>query len=169
VSVDGRQVACAAVRCPACGSLDDKVIDSRQSGDGAAIRRRRECLACARRYTTFERLEEALALVVVVKRAATREPFDRDKVIAGVLAAAKGRPVDDDDASELAARVEDEMRLEGGEVTSERVGRAVLDQLRGLDQVAAVRFASVYKEFDDVADFEREITLLAKRTVPKHR
>jgi transcriptional repressor NrdR len=169
VSAEGRQVACAAVRCPVCGSLDDKVIDSRQSGDGTAIRRRRECLACARRYTTFERLEEALAAVVVVKRAGTREPFDREKVVAGVLAAAKGRPVVADEASELAAQIEDEMRLEGGEVTSERVGRAVLDQLRALDPVAAVRFASVYKEFEDVADFEREITLLAKRTEPKHR
>jgi transcriptional repressor NrdR len=158
------------VRCPACGSLDDKVVDSRQAPDGTAIRRRRECLACAARFTTFERLEEAAATAVVVtKRSGAREAFDHGKVVAGILAAAKGRPVGEDDAAELAVQVEDEMRLEGGDVTSERVGRAVLELLRGIDPVTAVRFASVYKDFDELADFEREVTLLAKRTEPKRR
>jgi transcriptional repressor NrdR len=153
------------VRCPLCDSLDDKVVDSRTAEDGSSIRRRRECLACQRRFTTFERVEEAA--LVVTKRSGEREAFDRAKVAGGVLAAAIGRPIDDEVAGELAARVEDELRLEGaGDVTSERVGRAVLELLRGIDAVAAVRFASVYKGFDDIADFEHEITL-AKRTEPK--
>ena len=154
------------VRCPACGGLDDKVVDSRQADDGVTIRRRRECLTCGRRFTTFERLEEQP--LVVLKRSGEREPFDRAKVIAGVRAAAKARPVADDAVEALATDVEDELRLEGGgDVSSELVGRVVLDRLREADPVAAVRFASVYKGFDDVADFEREITLLAKRTEPK--
>jgi transcriptional repressor NrdR len=164
----GAPLAFRRVRCPACGSLDDKVVDSRQAEDGSAIRRRRECLACGRRYTTFERLEEVA--LVVVKRSGEREPFERTKVAAGVLAAAKGRPVDEDAAGELASEVEDELRLDGGsEVSSERVGRAVLERLRAVDPVAAVRFASVYKGFDDPADFEREVTLLAKSTEPKRK
>jgi transcriptional repressor NrdR len=168
VAVARPQLAFRGVRCPACGSLDDKVIDSRQAEDGSAIRRRRECVACGRRFTTFERLEEVA--LVVVKRSGQREPFERTKVTEGVLAAAKGRPVDDGAAAELASEVEDELRLDGGgEVSSERVGRAVLERLREVDAVAAVRFASVYKGFDDPADFEREVTLLAKSTEPKRR
>jgi len=152
------------VRCPACAHLDDKVVDSRTNDDGTAIRRRRECLACGFRFTTFERCEEVPLLVV--KRSGDRVPFDRTKVEAGVLAAAKGRPVDDDQVAALAASVEDELRLAGGEVTSEQVGRAVLERLVGLDQVAYLRFASVYKDFDDLADFQREVRLL-KATEPK--
>ena len=157
------------MRCPACGSFDDKVIDSRQADDGTSIRRRRACIACARRFTTFERVEEAP--LVVVKRSGARVPFDRAKITAGIRAAAKGRPVDADEgeaADELASGIEDALRLDGrGEVSSEEVGRAVLEQLRELDAVAAVRFASVYLGFDDLADFEREVTLLSKRTAPK--
>lgn len=154
------------VRCAACGELDSKVVDSRQSEDGTAIRRRRECLACGHRFTTFERPE--VTGLAVVKRSGAREPFDRTKVVAGIRAALKARPVGAGEAEALAAAVEDEMRaLPGGEVTSERVGRAVLDHLRELDAVAAVRFASVYKGFDDPSDFAREVTLLTKRTAPK--
>ena len=157
------------VRCPACGSFDDKVIDSRQADDGSAIRRRRACVACSRRFTTFERVEEAP--LVVTKRSGDRVPFDRAKIVSGIRAAAKGRPVDADDgaaADELASAVEDGLRLEGrAEVSSEEIGRAVLERLREADQVAAIRFASVYLGFDDLADFEREVTLLAKRTEPK--
>jgi transcriptional repressor NrdR len=157
------------MRCPACGSSDDKVIDSRQADDGSSIRRRRVCIACERRFTTFERVEEAA--LVVVKRSGERVPFDRTKITAGIRAAAKGRPVDADDgaaADELASAIEDALRLDGrGDVTSEEVGRSVLDHLRELDPVAAVRFASVYLGFDDLADFEREVTLLSKRTAPK--
>jgi transcriptional repressor NrdR len=154
------------VRCAVCGELDSKVVDSRQSDDGGAIRRRRQCLGCGHRFTTFERPEPQA--LTVLKRSGAREPFDRDKVVAGVQAALKARPVGAGEAEALAAAVEDEMRrLPTGEVTSERVGRAVLEGLRELDVVAAVRFASVYKGFDDLADFEREVTLLAKRTAPK--
>jgi transcriptional repressor NrdR len=159
------------VRCPGCGSFDDKVIDSRQSEDGTSIRRRRTCLSCQRRYTTFERLEEVP--LIVVKRSGEREPFDRAKVIAGLEAAAKARPVAPEALDELATLVEDELRLAGTEVASDEVGRAVLDRLRQVDVVAAVRFASVYKEFDDLADFERELRELTasaglvKSTEPK--
>ncbi len=145
-----------------CASLDDKVVDSRQADDGDAIRRRRECLACGRRFTTYERLEEAPLLVV--KSSGEREPFERAKVVAGVRAAAKARPVSEEEMEELAAEVEEEMRLEGPEVTSERIGLAVLRRLAQLDQVAYVRFASVYKEFASPGDFEREVGLLRKAT-----
>lgn len=151
------------VRCPGCGSLDDKVVDSRQADDGSTIRRRRQCLQCGRRFTTFERLEDVA--LVVLKRSGGREPFDRAKVVAGVQAAAKGRPVDDLAVEQVAVTVEDALRLDGrAEVTSEDVGRAVLEHLRDLDAVSAVRFASVYKSFEDPSDFEREISLLTKRT-----
>jgi transcriptional repressor NrdR len=153
------------VRCPACGSFDDKVVDSRQSEDGAAIRRRRACLTCQRRFTTFERLEEVL--LVVVKRSGEREPYDPAKVVAGLVAATKGRPVEKAQLDELAAAVEETFRLEGSEVASDEVGRAVLERLRDVDVVAAVRFASVYKEFDDLADFERELTELTRPTLTK--
>lgn len=160
------------VRCPACGSFDDKVVDSRQSDDGVVIRRRRACLACGRRFTTFERLEEVA--LTVVKRSGDREPFDRAKVVAGVSLATKGRPVDDESLEALASAVEERLRLEGPEVASDQVGRAVLEELREVDVVAAVRFASVYKEFDDLADFERELDelmgparRLTKATEPK--
>ncbi len=154
-----------AVRCPACSSLDDKVVDSRVADDGAAIRRRRECLGCGRRFTTFERLEEMP--LVVVKRSGQRQPFDRAKVVAGVRAAAKNRPITTAAMEALAAEVEEQIRLEGPEVSSQQVGRAVLDRLRGLDDVAYLRFASVYKGFADVEDFEREVGLLTKSTQPK--
>jgi transcriptional repressor NrdR len=144
---------------------DDKVIDSRTSDDGASIRRRRECLGCGRRFTTYERVEEAA--LVVVKRSGDREPFDRSKIVDGLRAAAKGRPLDADQLDDLAADVEESLRLEGGEITSERIGRDVLERLRDLDHVAYVRFASVYKGFDEAADFERELTLLTKATAPK--
>lgn len=157
------------MRCPACGSDDDKVVDSRQADDGTSIRRRRACIACGRRFTTFERIEEIP--LVVVKRDGTREPFEREKVASGIRLAAKGRPIEADGGASLDAlitAVEDAVRVEGGfEVTSEAVGRAVLERLREADPVAAIRFASVYLGFDDVSDFEREITLLAKRTAPK--
>lgn len=154
------------VRCPACGSFDDKVVDSRQADDGCSIRRRRACVDCGRRFTTFERLEEVA--LVVVKRSGERESFERDKVATGIRLAAKGRPMESDDTLEaLITAVEDTIRIEGNEVTSEAVGRAVLEQLREVDPVAAIRFASVYLGFDDLSDFEREVTLLSKRTAPK--
>jgi len=152
------------VRCPACASVDDKVVDSRLADDGAAIRRRRECLSCGRRFTTFERVEETA--LVVVKRSGDRQPFDRGKVVAGLRAAAKNRPVDDARLETLAAEVEESVRLVGGEVASQQIGLAVLERLRALDDVAYLRFASVYKGFEDVEDFEREVGLLVKKESP---
>jgi len=140
-------------------------VDSRASDDGTAIRRRRECIACGRRFTTFERLEEVP--LTVVKRSGAREPFDREKIVAGLRAATKNRPVTSDELAAVAVEIEESLRLDGPELGSERIGLAVLDRLRTLDQVAYVRFASVYKEFDDPADFEREISLLTKATAPK--
>lgn len=147
------------MRCPVCGSLDDKVVDSRLADDGAAIRRRRECLGCNRRFTTFERVDEVP--FVVVKRSGEREPFDRTKVAAGIRAAAKNRPVTDEQVEAVTGEIEDSLRVEGTDVSSERIGVAVLGRLRSLDEVAYVRFASVYKDFDDARDFEREVGLLS--------
>lgn len=153
-----------AVRCPRCSGLEDKVVDSRSSEDGSAIRRRRECLSCGQRFTTYERLEEVP--LMVVKRSGDREMFDRVKVIAGVEAASKNRPVTAEVLASLANDVEEELRLSGPEVTSQEIGMAVLERLRAVDEVAYLRFASVYKGFSAAGDFEREAGLL-KSTAPK--
>jgi transcriptional repressor NrdR len=154
------------VRCPVCSSVEDKVVDSREAADGAAVRRRRECLGCGRRFTTFERIEEAP--LVVVKRSGAREPFEMAKLAAGVLAAAKNR-LSNEDVDALCAEVEEQVRLAGTEATTQEIGLAVLDRLRAADHVTYLRFASVYKDFEDAGDFEREVTLLAKATPPKAR
>ncbi|MDQ3575934.1 MAG: transcriptional regulator NrdR [Actinomycetota bacterium] len=155
------------MRCPSCASTGDKVVDSRTADEGAATRRRRECLTCGRRYTTYERVDEAP--LMVVKRSGQREPFDRAKVVAGLRSAAKNRPVAGEQLEALAGEVEEALRLDGPELTSQQVGLSVLDRLRVLDEVAYVRFASVYKGFEDVGDFEREVGLLTKSTQPKRR
>ncbi|HVM09223.1 MAG TPA: transcriptional regulator NrdR [Acidimicrobiales bacterium] len=152
------------MKCPTCGGLDDKVIDSRTADDGAAIRRRRECLTCNRRFTTYERLEEAP--LVVVKRSGQRVPFERAKIVAGIRAAAKNRPVDNEALDALGAEIEEALRLEGPEVSTEQIGRAVLDRLRTVDEVAYLRFVSVYKGFEDLTDFEREVVLLTRAQSP---
>ena len=148
------------VHCPSCSFDDTKVIDSRLSEEGGAIRRRRSCTQCGYRFTTYERLEEVA--LNVVKRGGGKQPFDRLKMMAGIQAAVKGRPVGDEMIMEIAERIEDALRLEGGDVTSNQVGHAVLEQLRLIDEVAYMRFASVYKNFDDAADFKRELALLEK-------
>jgi transcriptional repressor NrdR len=155
------------VRCPSCSALDDKVVDSRLAEDGGAIRRRRECLTCGRRYTTYERLEDAPA--VVIKRSGHREPFERVKILEGLRAACKNRPVTLEALDDVVAQVEEDVRIEGPEVTSERIGLIVLDRLKVVDEVAYLRFASVYKGFDDAGDFAREARLLTKSTAPKQR
>lgn len=153
------------MRCPSCAHLEDKVVDSREVEQGAAIRRRRECLHCGFRFTTFERLSRAV--LFVEKRSGEREPFRREKVVAGVQAACKNRPVDDAAIAALAADIEERFLADGPEVSSQRIGLAVLDELRGLDDVAYLRFASVYKGFEDADDFAREAGLLTKQTAPK--
>jgi transcriptional repressor NrdR len=153
-------LTCDDVQCPSCGADDTKVVDSRLAEHGAAIRRRRQCLSCGYRFTTFERAE-AVPLIVV-KSDGRREPFDRTKVIAGVIAATKGRAVSVDAVDELADRVEAGLRSQGQHATSASIGLAVLEQLRAVDDVAYLRFASVYKNFDAAADFHRELELLGK-------
>lgn len=146
---------------PVCSHDDTKVVDSRAADDGASIRRRRECLECNYRFTTYERLENTP--LMVVKNSGQRAPFDRDKVTSGVRSACKGRPVEAEQIEALAESVEDEVRtiIKSGEiVTTSLIGHMVLERLRNLDEVAYVRFASVYKNFHDAADFRRELALL---------
>lgn len=147
-----------AMRCPVCVQADTRVVDSRSADDDTSIRRRRECGECGHRFTTFERLEEIS--LVVTKRSGDRQPFDPRKVVAGLLAASKGRPLTEVDFEGLAARVEERLRQEGAETTSEAIGLAVLDELGRIDQVAYLRFASVYKDFENIDDFEREARLI---------
>jgi transcriptional repressor NrdR len=154
------------VRCPYCHSNDDKVVDSRLAEEASAIRRRRECIACGRRYTTYERVEDVP--LVVRKRSGDTEPFDREKLRSGIERAASGR-LDEATVITLVGALEEELRAIGGEVPSDRVGLAVLEHLRSLDPVAYLRFASVYKGFEDLADFEREVGELQKTTAPKDR
>ena len=148
------------MHCPSCHADDTKVVDSRLAEEGAAVRRRRQCLSCSYRFTTYERVEEVP--LVVVKSDGRTQPFDREKIVGGVRAAVKGRAVTDEQIQQVAIDVEDELRLAGGEVSTARIGVAVLDRLRVLDEVAYLRFASVYKGFDAAADFHRELELLSK-------
>lgn len=153
------------MRCPSCAHLDDRVVDSREVEHGDAVRRRRECLRCGFRFTTFERFSGAV--LFVVKRSGEREPFRREKLITGVRAACKNRPVDDQAVGALAREVEEILLQSGPEVTTQQVGVTVLDYLRELDDVAYLRFASVYKGFEAADDFAREVGLLTKETAPK--
>jgi transcriptional repressor NrdR len=149
------------MRCPWCSHPDDKVVDSRPAADGSTIRRRRQCLRCGKRFTTFERVEDAGLLVV--KRGGDKEPFDRAKVVAGLLKAVKNRPVSEGQVDQLVDRVEERLRRRGPVVTSQEVGLEVLTMLRRLDDVAYMRFASVYKDFQEISDFEREVGLLLQK------
>ena len=155
------------MRCPTCGVNDDRVVDSRPSPDGQAIRRRRECGSCGVRFTTFERIE--LPELLVRKRSGDVLPFSRDKVLDGMSRAAKGR-VAPAPLERAAIEVEAALRANGHrEVSSEQVGLQVLAQLRELDPVAYVRFASVYKDFQGPEDFEKELSTLRKEAPPKAR
>jgi transcriptional repressor NrdR len=148
--------------------VEDRVVDSRPADHGAAIRRRRECLSCSRRFTTFERVEEVGLLIV--KRDGTKEPYLRDKVVAGIRKAIVNRPVSERQVSEIVDRIEERLRRKGPEVPSRQVGLEVLSALQKLDAVAYMRFASVYKDFQEVTDFERELGLLLEKKEPsKHR
>lgn len=142
-------------------------MDSRPAEQGGAIRRRRECLSCGRRFTTFERIEDVG--LVVMKRHGSREPYLREKVMAGIGKAIVNRPVTEEKVAELADRVEERLRRRGPDVTSQQVGLEVLSQLARLDQVAYVRFASVYRDFQEITDFEREVGTLQKKAPAKPR
>lgn len=142
--------------CPFCRRSDSRVIDSRATEDGKAIRRRRSCPQCGRRFTTLE-----TTALMVAKRSGVTEPFSREKVIAGVRKACQGRPVDEDDLALLAQQVEETIRATGSaEVAANEVGLAILGPLRQLDEVGYLRFASVYRAFESLEDFEGEIALL---------
>src|SRR4051794_16351099 len=144
------------MHCPYCRNTDTRVLDSRVTEDGGAIRRRRSCNECGKRFSTVEQMQ-----LVVVKRSGATEPFNRDKAIAGVRKACKGRPVSEDDLACLGQTVEDALRNEGAaEIPAHEVGMAILGPLRALDPVAYLRFASVYKAFSSADDFEDEISLL---------
>jgi transcriptional repressor NrdR len=144
------------VRCPFCRHNDSRVIDSRTADDGVAIRRRRSCPECGKRFTTQETV-----ILMVAKRSGVTEPFTRDKIVRGVRRACQGRPVTEDQLANLAQQVEDAIRARGSaEIPSHEVGLAILGPLRELDEVAYLRFASVYRGFESLADFEDEIASL---------
>jgi transcriptional repressor NrdR len=150
------------MRCPYCRHADSRVIDSREVDEGQVIRRRRSCQDCGRRFTTVEE-----ATLAVIKRSGVTEPFSRGKVITGVRRACQGRPVGEDDLAQLAQRVEDAVRATGcAEVPSHEVGLAILGPLRELDEVAYLRFASVYRSFESIEDFEDEIRALRGHGTP---
>ena len=151
------------MKCPYCQQDNDKVIDSRSSQDGYAIRRRRQCLACERRWTTYERLEESP--LKVVKKDGSRSPFERSKIRRGLARACEKRPISDEQIDAIICEVEDDIyRNCGREVPSEYIGEQVIERLRKLDQVAYVRFASVYREFKDVSDFVDAVGRLSSAT-----
>lgn len=147
------------MHCPFCHNPDSRVVDTRIADDGASIRRRRECTACKKRFTTLE-----TSSFQVVKRSGVVEPFSRNKVVAGVLRACQGRPVTDDQLAVLAQQVEEQLRSTGvSNVSSEEVGKAILPFLRELDEIAYLRFASVYRAFNSLEDFEAAIATLRGR------
>lgn len=149
------------MRCPWCDADEARVVDSRPADSGSAIRRRRECGACARRYTTFERIENVG--LVVTKRDGAKEPFDRAKLAGSIRKALADRPVTSTEVEIMVDRIQDRLRRRGPEIASHLIGQEVLASLRRTDEVAYLRFASVYKEFERVADFEREMVSLQKK------
>jgi transcriptional repressor NrdR len=147
------------MKCPFCGHLEDKVIDSRSAGVGDVIRRRRECEGCSRRFTTYERVEDVLP--TVVKRDGRREPFDRQKIVRALRVACTKRPISTDQIGDVADAIEREVQeSESREVTSAELGQRTLQHLRRLDEVAYVRFASVYRSFGDIDEFLNELARL---------
>ena len=150
------------MHCPFCRSTDTRVLDSRVGDDGSAIRRRRTCPTCEKRFTTVEQMQ-----LTVLKRNNTSEPFNREKAVSGVRKALKGRPVSEDDLARLGQTVEDTLRAGGwAEVPAHEVGLAILSPLRELDEVAYLRFASVYRGFESADDFETEIAMLRAERAP---
>lgn len=160
------------MKCPFCGYREDKVVDSRSTQEGAAIRRRRECLECGKRFTTYEYIEEVS--MIVIKKDGRREPFDRKKILAGIMRACEKRPISVEGMDEIIAQVEHAIqRGSGREVAASRIGELVMEKLKKLDDVAYVRFASVYRQFRDVGQFMEELQdMLGKgkeKRIPKNR
>ena len=153
------------MKCPFCGHTENKVLESRVGGDGDVVRRRRECESCTRRFTTYERIEEILP--TVVKKSGLREVYDRNKLVSGLRIACNKRPVSTDQIEAIADSVERDLQESGRkEISSSELGENVMQKLRGLDEVAYVRFASVYKSFRDIDEFMMELGKLVKAKVP---
>jgi transcriptional repressor NrdR len=149
------------MRCPFCGFLESKVIDSRESKKGLSIRRRRECLSCKRRFTTYEKIEEIPYMVV--KKDKTRQPFDSQKLLRGMMKACEKRPIQINQLEEIVEEIESILQERPDkEIGVPEIGQLVMDRLKDLDKVAYVRFASVYREFQDVAEFRQELENLMK-------
>jgi transcriptional repressor NrdR len=147
------------MRCPQCGTRETRVVDSRDLDDAATIRRRRECASCSARFTTYERVEAAR--LVVLKRDGSRQEFDRDKLASGIRKALTRRPVPESAAEQAADEIEVELRAAGiSEVPSSRIGQLAMAKLRAVDQIAYIRFASVYQSFEDLEDLKREVDTL---------
>ena len=147
------------MRCPFCGHLEDKVVDSREAKDGDAIRRRRECLECGRRFTSYERIDEIPYMVV--KKDGRRETFDRNKIMSGLMRACEKRPISTAQLEEIVDEVEKEVQDSlDREVSTSEIGKIIMRRLKNLDKVAYVRFASVYLEFEDVSAFMTELKAL---------
>ena len=154
------------MRCPSCLFKDTKVVDSRLSSDGASVRRRRECLQCEKRFTTYEYLEQVP--LMVVKRDNRRQPFDRQKIIAGILKACEKRPVSVDKIEEITLQIERSVQKKyDREVDSKEIGEMIMEKLMMLDEVAYVRFASVYRQFRDVNQFMSELQVILNKNQPK--
>jgi transcriptional repressor NrdR len=149
------------MRCPFCGSAEDRVVDSRSSREGRVVRRRRECLACGQRFTTYEYVESIPRQVI--KRDGVREPYDREKILRGLLTACTKRPIKVRELEAVVDRIEERLDgLEGPEVESRRIGEMVMEELQRLDPVAYVRFASVYRKFQDATEFAQELKELSE-------
>lgn len=156
------------MRCPFCGHMEEKVVDSREARDGEVIRRRRQCLNCGRRFTTYERIEEIQFMVV--KRGDSREPFDRNKVLSGLLKATQKRPVSVAELEKIADEVEARLlEKPDREISSREIGELIMNHLYHLDEVAYVRFASVYRQFRDVSEFVEEVKGLLGTTQRRPR
>ena len=144
------------MKCPFCESIEDKVVESRETEEGQAIRRRRECQSCKERFTSYERLEEKPQLVI--KRDGRREQFNREKIRSGILRACEKRPVELEAIDKVLDEIEKEIHREAGrEVTSTRIGEMVMENLQSIDKVAYIRFASVYRKFEDLSEFVKEV------------
>lgn len=154
------------MRCPICGKIEDKVIDSRSAKGGSVIRRRRECLACGYRFTTYETVERTP--IYVVKKDGRREPFNREKLLGGILTACKKRPIPMETIEAIVSEIEMKIQNEfPTEVPSRTIGEIVIDKLQELDEIAYVRFASVYRQFKDVQEFMDESEAIRKRRIQK--
>ena len=150
------------MKCPFCGNPDSKVIDSRSADNGQVIRRRRECKSCKKRFTTFERFEQFP--VAVIKSKGDKEPYKREKILVGLRKAFEKRPVTSQQIEEIASEIEAELRSEGSkELQSTYIGMVVLKKLKEVDEVAYLRFASVYKDFKDISEFQSELGQLLKK------